>query len=98
MRFVLPYRKGLPPRWMLRLGLFIYDHLSGRTTLPGTATLDLRRHPAGAPLKPGSRHGYAYSDGWEIGRAHDCTPVTNAHPVCRPLHDKNNHITQHNTT
>src|SRR3546814_14425271 len=64
MRFVLPYRKGLRPRWMLRLGLFIYDHLGGRTTLPGTATLDLRRHPAGAPLKPGFRHGYAYSDGW----------------------------------
>ena len=64
MRFVLPYRKGLRPRWMLRLGLFIYDHLGGRTTLPGTATLDLRKHPAGAPLKPGYRHGYAYSDGW----------------------------------
>ncbi|RIA36825.1 homodimeric glycerol 3-phosphate dehydrogenase (quinone) [Hephaestia caeni] len=64
MRFVLPYRKGLRPRWILRFGLLIYDHLGGRTTLPGTATLDLRRHPAGAPLKPGFRHGYAYSDGW----------------------------------
>src|SRR3546814_3057280 len=61
MRFVLPYRKGLRPRWMLRLGLLIYDHLGRRTTLPGTATLDLRRHPAGAPPKPGFRHAYASS-------------------------------------
>ncbi|MCM8729929.1 glycerol-3-phosphate dehydrogenase [Hephaestia sp. GCM10023244] len=62
MRFVLPYRTGLRPRWMLRLGLFVYDHLGARKALPPTTTLDLRNHPAGAPLKPAFRHGYAYSD------------------------------------
>ena len=43
LRFVLPYQKGLRPAWMLRLGLFLYDHLGGRKRLPGTRTLDLTR-------------------------------------------------------
>jgi glycerol-3-phosphate dehydrogenase len=64
MRFVLPHRKGLRPRWLLRLGLFLYDHIGGRKALPPTKSLDLRSHPAGAPLKHGFRHAYAYSDGW----------------------------------
>src|SRR6188768_4402264 len=36
LRFVLPYRQGLRPRWLLRVGLFLYDHLGGRKDLPGT--------------------------------------------------------------
>jgi glycerol-3-phosphate dehydrogenase len=36
LRFVLPHQKGLRPRWMLRLGLFLYDHLGGRKLLPAT--------------------------------------------------------------
>jgi len=64
LRFVLPYREGLRPRWLLRLGLFVYDHLGGRKALPATETVDLTRHPAGTPLKPGFRTGYVYSDGW----------------------------------
>ncbi len=64
MRFVLPYREGLRPRWLLRLGLFLYDHIGGRKALPATESLKLDVHPAGVPLKPGFRHGYAYSDGW----------------------------------
>ena len=42
MRFVLPHHAGLRPRWLIRLGLFLYDHLGGREILPGTRTLDLR--------------------------------------------------------
>ena len=42
LRFVLPHHKGLRPAWMLRLGLFLYDHLGGRELLPATRTLDLR--------------------------------------------------------
>lgn len=61
-RFILPYQEGLRPRWMLRLGLFLYDHIGGRKALPATETLDLRHHPAGAPLKPQFVHGYAFSD------------------------------------
>lgn len=64
MRFVLPWVPGLRPRWLLRLGLFLYDHIGGRRALPSTQSIDLRRHPAGAPLKPGFGRGYVYSDGW----------------------------------
>ncbi len=64
MRFVLPYRRGLRPRWLLRLGLFLYDHIGGRKHLPATRTVALARHPAGAPLLPGFSTGFEYSDGW----------------------------------
>jgi len=61
---VLPHHAGLRPAWLLRLGLFIYDHLGGRKILPGTRTLDLTADPAGRPLKPGFRKGFEYSDCW----------------------------------
>ena len=64
LRFVLPYRKGLRPRWLLRAGLFLYDHIGGRRALPATQTIDLATHPAGAPLKPGLHTAFVYSDGW----------------------------------
>ncbi|WP_242125419.1 glycerol-3-phosphate dehydrogenase [Sphingobium sp. Sx8-8] len=64
LRFVLPWVPGLRPRWLLRLGLFLYDHIGGRRALPPTQSIDLRHHPAGRPLKAGFRHAYAYSDGW----------------------------------
>ena len=68
LRFVLPHApghgKGQRPAWMLRLGLFLYDHLGGRRLLPATRTLRLDRDPAGAPLKPGFRWGFEYSDCW----------------------------------
>ncbi|MEM8793551.1 MAG: glycerol-3-phosphate dehydrogenase [Pseudomonadota bacterium] len=64
MRFVLPHHKGLRPAWLLRLGLFIYDHLGGREILPGTKTLDLSTDPAGAPLKDIFAKGFEYSDCW----------------------------------
>lgn len=64
MRFVLPHQRGMRPAWLLRLGLFIYDHLGGRKILPATRTLDLRRDAAGAPLKPSFVRGFEYSDCW----------------------------------
>lgn len=64
MRFVLPWVQGLRPRWLLRLGLFLYDHIGKRKLLPATQTIRLDRHPAGAPLKPEFVHGFVYSDGW----------------------------------
>jgi glycerol-3-phosphate dehydrogenase len=64
MRFILPYERGLRPAWMLRAGLFLYDHIGGRKRLPATDTVRLDRHPAGAPLLPGHRIGFEYSDGW----------------------------------
>lgn len=65
MRFVLPFFKGGPrPAWMLRLGLFLYDHIGGRKLLPATKTLDMRTDPAGRPLKPLFTKAFEYSDGW----------------------------------
>ena len=64
LRFVLPHHPGLRPAWLIRLGLFIYDHLGGRRLLPPTRTLDLRHDPAGAPLRPGYVHAFEYSDCW----------------------------------
>jgi glycerol-3-phosphate dehydrogenase len=65
LRFVLPHHRGLRPAWLLRLGLFIYDHLGGRKLLPATKTLDLSHDIAGAPLTPGVYTlGFEYSDCW----------------------------------
>ncbi|MEZ5780668.1 MAG: glycerol-3-phosphate dehydrogenase [Rhizobiaceae bacterium] len=64
MRFVLPYAKGLRPAWLIRLGLFLYDHIGGRKLLPPTKTLDMRVDPAGKPLKPLFTKAFEYSDGW----------------------------------
>jgi glycerol-3-phosphate dehydrogenase len=64
LRFVLPHHQGLRPAFIIRLGLFLYDHLGGRKLLPPTRTLDLREHPAGKPLKPEFKKGFEYSDCW----------------------------------
>ena len=64
LRFVLPHHKGLRPAWMLRLGLFLYDHLGGRKKLPPTRVVRLRRDPAGRPLDPRFVRAYEYSDCW----------------------------------
>ena len=63
MRFVLPHRPGLRSAWVLRLGLFLYDHIGGRKRLRGTRTLSLDSDPLGRPLKPGEfAKGFEYSD------------------------------------
>ncbi len=64
LRFVLPHHKGLRPAWLLRLGLFVYDHLGARKLLPPTKTLDLRQSPLGRPLKEGYARAFEYSDCW----------------------------------
>lgn len=65
LRFVLPYQKGLRSAWLLRLGLFLYDHLGGRELLPPTSTLDLKRQVVGQALKHGQYSlGFEYSDCW----------------------------------
>jgi glycerol-3-phosphate dehydrogenase len=62
IRFVLPHHRGLRPRWILRLGLFVYDHLGGRKLLPPTKSLRLAEDVAGRPLRPAYRYGFEYSD------------------------------------
>ncbi len=64
MRFVLPHVDGLRPRWMIRAGLFLYDHLARRRRIPGSKAIDLKDDPAGRPLKPNLGSGFAYWDCW----------------------------------
>ncbi len=64
MRFVLPHSPEQRPAWLIRLGLFLYDHLGGRQMLPGTRRLDLRRDPEGAAIKDAYRTAFEYSDCW----------------------------------
>jgi len=64
LTFVLPHNTGLRPAWMVRIGLFLYDHLGGRKLLPGSYGIDLHRHAAGAPLKRTFSKAFCYSDCW----------------------------------
>jgi glycerol-3-phosphate dehydrogenase len=64
LRFVLPDVPGLRPRWLVRAGLFLYDHIGGRERLPATETVSLASHPAGSPLKPEFTTAFVYSDCW----------------------------------
>jgi glycerol-3-phosphate dehydrogenase len=63
LRFVLPHHDGLRPAWLLRLGLFLYDHIGGRHLLPPTRSVDLARDEVGKPLVPNRySKGFEYSD------------------------------------
>jgi glycerol-3-phosphate dehydrogenase len=64
LRFVMPHDAHLRPLWLIRAGLFLYDNLARRRRLAGSAAVDLRKHPAGNPLKPQYAKGFIYSDGW----------------------------------
>ncbi|MBY4805149.1 glycerol-3-phosphate dehydrogenase [Burkholderia cepacia] len=64
LRFVMPHMPNLRPAWLIRLGLFLYDHLAKRELLPGSRGIDMRRHAAGAPLIDSIKRGFVYSDGW----------------------------------
>jgi len=64
LRLVMPHDPSMRPAWMIRLGLFLYDHLARRETLPGSAGIDLRGGPLGAPLQARFTRGFTYSDGW----------------------------------
>lgn len=64
LRFVMPHDPAQRPGWMIRIGLFMYDHLAKREVLPASRGIDLREHAAGVPLKKEFRRGFVYSDGW----------------------------------
>jgi glycerol-3-phosphate dehydrogenase len=61
---IMPWMKGRRPAWLIRLGLFLYDHLGGRVILPAAAALDLQNSPEGAVLQGKFRRAYEYSDCW----------------------------------
>jgi glycerol-3-phosphate dehydrogenase len=64
LRFVLPMPPSGRPGWMIRAGLFLYDHIGGRKRLPGSEEVDLARSPMGKGLKGHVKRGFAYSDCW----------------------------------
>jgi glycerol-3-phosphate dehydrogenase len=64
LRFILPHHQGLRPRWLIRLGLFMYDHLGGRKILPPTRSVDLTTDLTGKPLKEEFTKAFEYSDCW----------------------------------
>jgi glycerol-3-phosphate dehydrogenase len=64
LRFVLPHHRGLRPAWLIRLGLFFYDHLGGRVLLPPARRIALTEDEAGRPLKSEYRSAFEYSDCW----------------------------------
>ena len=64
LRFILPHHQGLRPAWLIRLGLFLYDHIGGRELLPGTSSVDLQSDAAGRVLKKNFSKGFEYSDCW----------------------------------
>lgn len=64
MEFVMPYVTGLRPRWMISLGLWLYDHIGGRRQLPPSTSVSLNDSLIGESLKDSFQDGYKYSDCW----------------------------------
>ena len=64
LRFVMPHDASLRPAWMIRAGLFLYDHLARRDILPPSTTVALRGHTLGECLQPRLSRAFVYSDGW----------------------------------
>ena len=64
LSFVMPYNAGLRPEWLIRAGLFLYDHLGRRSVLPRSQAVDLRAHAAGQALKAQFSRGFTYADAW----------------------------------
>ena len=64
MTFVLPHDRSIRPAWMIRAGLFLYDHLASRITLPASRQLDFSKAPEGRGMKAGVTTGFSYADCW----------------------------------
>jgi glycerol-3-phosphate dehydrogenase len=62
LSFVMPHVPELRPRWMIRAGLYLYDHLGRHTRLPGSRGVDLRTTAYGSGLRPDLTKGFVYSD------------------------------------
>ncbi len=64
LEFVLPHEKQLRPAWLIRLGLFLYDHLAAHPSLPNSTGIDLKTDPRGTALLPIFKKGFSYYDCW----------------------------------
>ncbi len=64
LRFILPHHRELRPRWLIRIGLFLYDYIGGRKLLPRSHSVNLKTHISGESLKDEFSNGFEYSDCW----------------------------------
>lgn len=64
LRLVLPHDPALRPRWVVRLGLLLYDALGGARALPATRSVQFANDPTGKPLRADCSHGFIFHDGW----------------------------------
>lgn len=64
MQFVMPHDPAMRPAWMIKLGLWLYDHLARREFLPASRGLSLKDEGAGKPLKSCFKQAFVYADGW----------------------------------
>lgn len=64
LEFILPYKKSMRAKWLIRLGLFLYDHLGPRAGLPAAKAIKLKGTEFGAPLKEALAEGFDYADCW----------------------------------
>jgi glycerol-3-phosphate dehydrogenase len=64
MEFILPHDKTQRPRWLIRLGLFLYDRLGGKTKLKSSKGVNLQKTPYGSPLQTQFTRGFRYFDCW----------------------------------
>lgn len=62
VEFVIPHDEAMRPAWLIRLGLFLYDHIGGSRKVAASRAIDLKTHPYGENLKKPSGRGFVYSD------------------------------------
>jgi glycerol-3-phosphate dehydrogenase len=62
LSFIMPHVPELRPRWMIRIGLFLYDHLARRSLLPASHAVRLDQPPYDSGLRRDLKHGFMYSD------------------------------------
>jgi glycerol-3-phosphate dehydrogenase len=64
LRFIMPDNRLIRSPWLIRLGLFLYDHLGGRKLLPASRRINLRQSAEGSLFKSEFVRGFSYYDCW----------------------------------
>ena len=59
--FIIPYQKSLRPKWMIKFGLFLYDNLGGKMTIPKSSTINIKKEIPNI-LKDQYKTGFQYYD------------------------------------
>ena len=59
--FIIPYQKSLRPKWLIKLGLFLYDNLGGKMTIPKSSTINIKNEFPNI-LKDQYKTGFQYYD------------------------------------